>query len=358
MTASSALTNDWGALSWIRTAGRALLRSRHILPILLADGLDVAGLARQLFALGHAISLGSHLLHRGEKSIHLHAHFLGRCLDVVTYTAIILGTGVTTSATGHAADARNVFAPRRFRHQVRRLDSVFCASESVAGVLEEATGRKATAIIHCGITPKPWLAQDRPPSRQLRILTVARLVEKKGLFDCLLAAQELHKKGVPFEWRFIGDGPLLESLKSNSQKLTDQGCIVWMGVQSSAVVHQQLEQWADIFVLPSKVSTDGDVDGIPVALMEAMTSEVAVVSSRISGIPELIAHRETGLLIEPGNLQELISAVESLQNPKFRAAICSAAKKFVDLEFNQNTEAGKISSLICKTPTPDILKER
>lgn len=350
ITARSAIADWRGLVTWVTTAGRAANRYRRISAILVADRFSPRDFARQVFALGHAISLVSHLRRQGEENVHLHAHFLGRCLDVVTYAAIILSPSATTSATGHAADARNVTTPRRFRKQVRRLDAVFCASKSVARVLEDTTERQATAIIHCGITPKPESMGSRPPATSIRILTVARLVEKKGIFDCLSAARALHRQGTHFEWRFIGDGPLFEDLKRESKDLSDKGKIIWMGAQPPKVVHLQLESWADIFVLPSKQSSDGDVDGIPVALMEAMTSEVAVVSSQISGIPELIADAKTGLLIEPGNVEQLVLAIKSLQEKEFRSTISEAAKRFVDVEFNQDIEASKIAKVMIQEP--------
>lgn len=346
MTAKSALSDIRSQMALVKMVGCAIARSRAIMRILFAERPRPSDFSRQLFALGHAISMSSQLRQIGVGSFHLHAHFLGRCLDVVTFAEILLEGTVSTSATGHAADARNSASPNRFRIQVQRLSQVICASESVARVLESTTERKASAVIHCGITPRGPAAEERIPSRRLKLLTVARLVEKKGIFDCLSAAEILHSQGVDFEWRFIGTGSLLQPLQAQSQALTEDGRVEWMGIQPPEVVHQQLQQWADVFVLPSKASPNGDVDGIPVALMEAMTSGVAVISSDISGIPELIRHGKTGLLIDPGNVTELVAAIEAMLNPSLRNELTSSAKTYVDREFNQRTEALKLSKVI------------
>jgi len=174
------------------------------------------------------------------------------------------------------------------------------------------------------------------------------LVEKKGLFDCISAARILEENGIDFIWRIIGDGPLRSALELDSRPLVSTGTIEWLGAQPSSSVHQNLNEWADVFVLPSKVSSNGDVDGIPVALMEAMTHGVAVISSNLSGIPELVSHEKTGLLIDPGNVEELCSAIARMKDDAFRSTMSHHAKLFVDVEFNQAREAQKLSSLITK----------
>ena len=346
LSAKSALGDFRGILSLLGTLGTMLLRLRSIAVVLFAGARNPTDISRQVYSLAHAISLSSQLRSRNEDDIHLHAHFLGRPLDVLTYARILLGGRVSTSATGHAADARNLVAPRRFQIQVEALHEVVCASESVARLLEESTQRPASAVVHCGI--RPASVGSRDSDSKLHLLTVARLVEKKGLFDCISAARILEENGIDFIWRIIGDGPLRSALELDSRPLVSTGTIEWLGAQPSSSVHQNLNEWADVFVLPSKVSSNGDVDGIPVALMEAMTHGVAVISSNLSGIPELVSHEKTGLLIDPGNVEELCSAIARMKDDAFRSTMSHHAKLFVDVEFNQAREAQKLSSLITK----------
>ncbi|CAH0267207.1 GDP-mannose-dependent alpha-(1-6)-phosphatidylinositol monomannoside mannosyltransferase [Arthrobacter sp. Bi83] len=347
LSAKSAVKDFRGILSLLGTLGTVLLKLRSIAVVLFAGARNATDISRQMYALAHAISLSSQLRARKEGDIHLHAHFLGRPLDVLTYARILLGSRVSTSATGHAADARNLVAPRRFQMQVQALHEVVCASKSVARLLEESTQRPASAVVHCGIRPARGEG-SRGSDSKLHLLTVARLVEKKGLFDCVSAARILEENGVDFIWRIIGDGPLRSALELDSRPLVSTGAIEWLGAQPSSTVHQNLNKWADVFVLPSKVSSNGDVDGIPVALMEAMTHGVAVISSNLSGIPELVSHEKTGLLIDPGNVEELCSAIARMKDDAFRSIMSHHAKLFVDLEFNQVREAQKLSSLITK----------
>lgn len=338
----------------IRAVARVLLtclrKYRSIGRILFSEKFNFRDFVGQVFALIHAVGLTSQLYRRGFNSVHFHGHFLGRCLDVVSYARVLFGATASSSATAHAADANNRRTPSRFRLQVHDLTHVFCASKSVADVLQQSSDRRASAIVHCGITPQradsSADASAVAEPRLLKLLTVARLVEKKGLSDCLAAAEQLQMQGIEFEWRFIGDGPLGKSLQDDSRRLVDQGHVSWMGAQPSRVVYEHLTSWADAFILPCKLSSDGDVDGIPVALMEAMTSKVAVVSSRISGIPELISHNRTGLLITPGDVPGLVASIASLRDFDFRDRLVNAAKSFVDSEFNQVVEARKIRDLI------------
>lgn len=352
LTAKDVFTTMGGLLALISVLCRGISRLPEILRVLAAERPRWRDYAGQIFALTHAISLSSQLHRRNQRNVHLHGHFLGRCLDVVSYARILLGSETTTSATAHAADASNPRTPNRFRLQVNKLNHVFCASESVAKVLAQATGRDASAVIHCGITPQPSSSRRGSGSTRLRLLTVARQVEKKGLDDCLAAAIELKNLSVDFEWRFIGDGPMSGWLRDQSRSLTDQGLVTWMGAQPSSVVYDQLTNWADAFVLPCRLSSSGDVDGIPVALMEAMTSSVAVISSRISGIPELISHNESGVLITPGNVPELVAGIVSLTDVAFRNHLVHAGKKFVDRNFNQLHEARKLGQYFLSTEPP------
>ena len=135
--------------------------------------------------------------------------------------------------------------------------------------------------------------RDRPVS----ILAVGRAVDKKG-FDDLLAA--LARIPPERHWRLvhIGGGPLLRELEDTARRLGIAERIEWRGPQAQAAVLDAYRA-ADIFALPCRVGADGDRDGLPNVLLEAQSQKLACVSTRVSGIPELIEDGVTGLLVEP-----------------------------------------------------------
>lgn len=330
---------------------------RAVRSIMFAEKPQLKDLSRQLYALWHALVLYTYV-HSEREPVHfVHAHFLGRCSDVAVYLRILTAArSLKFSATGHAGDVTNPGTPNRLKRQVQYLDGVVCASRAVADALELWTGRRATGVIHCGVRPAGML--DRlSTTGALRILSVGRLVEKKGFQDAMMAALQLNAAGRAFEWRIVGAGPLEEELLEASIELVRSGKVEWLGAMPSQAVLDLLTSWADLFVLPCRMATDGDSDGIPVALMEAMAAGVPVISSRVAGIPELISSGVTGYLIEPGDVQQLAEYIGVLfDNEPERAKIAAAGQAFVNLEFNLELEAKKMSDLLFRAVPEQVAR--
>ncbi len=155
------------------------------------------------------------------------------------------------------------------------------------------------------------------PARPVHILTVGRAVDKKG-FDDLLAA--LARIPPDRHWRLthIGGGPMLAALKATARTLGLAERVEWRGPQAQAAVLEAY-RGADIFALPCRLGADGDRDGLPNVLLEAQSQKLACVSTRISGIPELIQHDVTGLLVEPRAIDALAAALGRLiADPRLR----------------------------------------
>ena len=148
--------------------------------------------------------------------------------------------------------------------------------------------------------------EDSPSS--LRLLVVARLVEKKGIEDAIRAVAQL-----PGAYEFIvaGDGPLRQSLEELAAALAPNGQIRFVGAQTRHEV-LRLIQSSDIFVSPNRTAVDGDIEGIPVAIMEAMASALPVVSTRHSAIPELVEHGVSGWLVDEGDVTALAERICTL----------------------------------------------
>jgi len=187
------------------------------------------------------------------------------------------------------------------------------------------------------IQPCPIALSDRASADlrrkpgQFHVLSVGRLVEKKGLDDAIACLDLVARRQPELSIRhtIIGSGPLEEQLRNRASRVRNNLEVALLGARSPAEVERHLRE-TDLFLLPSRTAHDGDEEGLPVALMEAMGLGLPVVSTIHTGIPELIRHRKTGLLAREGDVETLADLVEEvLENPGLAARLGSAARKTV-----------------------------
>jgi glycosyltransferase involved in cell wall biosynthesis len=167
----------------------------------------------------------------------------------------------------------------------------------------------------------------------VRLLSVGRAVDKKG-YPILLAV--LADLPATLHWRFvhIGGGELLEQLQQQAREHDIDGRIKWLGAVPQTEVLAQYRD-ADLFVLPSQISADGDRDGLPNVLMEAQSQNLACLSTNISGIPELIIHAESGWLVEQKDSRQLKQGLQKLIcDPELRNTLAQAGFERVRREFS------------------------
>jgi hypothetical protein len=174
---------------------------------------------------------------------------------------------------------------------------------------------------------------------------VARLVEKKGVHIALEAMRSLHDRGLDLELRVIGDGPERARLESIIAE-TGLTNVRLLG----ALAHEQTRQEfadADLYVQPSITADTGDQEGIPVSLMEAQASGLPVVSTRHSGIPELVLDGTTGWLTDEGDADGLAIAVERLaRDPEQAERFAQAGRVRVRQEFDRDTQTGRFAAYL------------
>lgn len=201
--------------------------------------------------------------------------------------------------------------------------------------------RQRLQVVHCGVD-LPAFDFSRDDRDDDLLIAVGRLDPIKG-FDVLLKALgELAQAGVAFRCRIIGEGPQRAELEQliAQQQLAER--VQLLGARPQAEVRALLHA-ATIFVLPSAVAADGNRDGIPVALMEAMAVGAPVISTRVSGIPELIADDVNGLLVDGGDAVGLASALQRLLgDPELRDRYAAQARETVQREFDAEIEASKL----------------
>jgi colanic acid/amylovoran biosynthesis glycosyltransferase len=150
-----------------------------------------------------------------------------------------------------------------------------------------------------------------PLSLPLKVIQVGRLTGKKAILDSINAVA-LASKEFPIEFTIVGDGELYTSAKELIASLNVSEYIHLLGRQPQDVVKQYLDK-ADVFLLPSVRSEDGDMEGIPVALMEAMAKGLLAISTYHSGIPELIENEVSGFLVEEHDIDELVNCFLKVQ---------------------------------------------
>jgi len=166
------------------------------------------------------------------------------------------------------------------------------------------------------------------PEKPVRLVSVARLVPKKGV-DTLL--QALHLLPADLHWRYvhIGKGTETDRLRAKAEELGLADRIDWQGAQSQEQVITAYRA-ADLFVMASRIAEDGDRDGLPNVLMEAGSQELAAVTTAVSAVPELIEDGQNGLLVQPDDPEALARAIETLaRDPARRSTMGQTARQIV-----------------------------
>jgi glycosyltransferase involved in cell wall biosynthesis len=168
------------------------------------------------------------------------------------------------------------------------------------------------------------------------------MVPTKGFPYLIRAAQLLKKRGRSFELRFIGDGPERRELRALVSALGLDGNVRFLGARPNAEVFHELIG-AQVLVVPSARTPDGDMDGLPNVVLEAMSMARPVVGSRLSGIPEAVTHGETGLLAEPENPAELARQIEILfDDPGLARRLGRQARERVPATFDVNQNVHQV----------------
>lgn len=264
-------------------------------------------LAKSMALIPAALRIARRLERDGVE--HIHAHW-------ATYPALAAWivsrvSGIPYSVTGHAHD---LFLPNPML-PVKIKDSRFFAtiSEFNRALLIQRCGPEAlrkVRLIRCGLPLDRFPFRERSaPRAPWEIVSVGRLVDYKG-FDVLIkAVARLRDRGLESRCVIVGDGPERAGLERLAGSSGLGGSVTFLGGKPQEEVRRRIES-ADLFVLAAVPGCDGQQDGIPIVLMEAMALGVPVVSTKLSGIPELVIDSLTGLLAAPGDHEHLAMVIE------------------------------------------------
>ncbi|MEP7112045.1 MAG: glycosyltransferase [Ilumatobacteraceae bacterium] len=274
----------------------------------------------------------------GVKIGGVHGYFAHHPAAVARAAATLLGVRFGFSA--HAKDPRKV-EQLELADRARAASCIVVCNSDVAAQLH-AVGADPTLVQH-GVDTELFKPQPRTSDGRVELLAVGRLVAKKG-FDVLIEAARL----LDFDWRLriVGDGPLLQHLQDVARATTDGGPIEFLGTRTHADL-PALYHSADIVAVPSVIDADGDRDGLPNVVLEAMACGLAIVASDVAAIPTAVEHRQNGLLVEPGDVHGLANALnEFAKDVDLRAALGANARLRAESQFGLEPCTDRFRSIL------------
>lgn len=294
---------------------------------------------------------------RRAKIEHLHVHFINEPASVAELVQLM--TGMVLSITAHAKDI--YLSPRsELARKMKRAKFVVTCNDYNREFLQQAApdGPPVLRIYH-GLDAELFSDDglDREGAQAPMILSVGRLREKKG-FPILLAACHLLKiAGRRFRCVIAGYGPLQDELERQIEKFGLQGNVALTGMLTQDEVIA-LYKRATLFVLPCQITEDGDRDGIPNVLIEAMAMELPVVTTRVAGIPELVDHERNGLLVQSEDPVSLTAAITRLlDRPHLRSDLGTRARRTVLQHFCAERNALLLRDLFRGSAAAEMIED-
>ncbi|HEX6179496.1 MAG TPA: glycosyltransferase family 4 protein [Thermoanaerobaculia bacterium] len=297
----------------LRTLLRRPLRYLGLLGRLIAGTItspDV--LARTVAVFPKSVFLAEELTREGVR--HIHAHYATHPSTMALIIARL--SPVTFSFTVHAHDIQVNRALLRWKlRETRFVRSISDYNKRFLESLYPVEAKGKIIVVHVGIYPEIYEEKARQispdASAPARVLCVAAHKPYKGLPYLIEACGILRDEGVELRCDIVGDGPMRPQLEAMIRERKLETVVNIAGPRPEAEVARMMAE-ARMFVLPSIVASDGQMEGIPVALMEALATGRPVVSTKISGIPELVEDGASGFLVEPEDARALAAAMKKI----------------------------------------------
>ena len=290
----------------------------------------------------NALFFAEHFLRRGVA--HFHVHFARNATHTALFVKAISKIGF--SFTAHAQDFMvDVGSEELLREMCREAAFVVAVSDYSRKLLIQKCPDSAGKIhrIYNGVDLRKFPARPpRQPALRPRILSIGRLIEFKGFYDLIASCAGLKKRNIEFECEIIGDGPLRDALQNQITAAGLDGIVCLLGALPQEEVVRHLTD-CDVFALASIVDSKGASDVLPTVILEAMASARPIVSTRLGAIPEMVRDGESGLLVDPGNIEELANALESLlRDSELRARLGAAGRRDVEEKFDVDKTAAQL----------------
>ncbi len=265
----------------------------------------------------------------------MHAHFASSATRVATYVHRMIG--LPYSFTAHAKDIfHDEVNPESLRTKMRDARFVVTVSDFNKAYLQGLLngGKGDVRRLYNGIDLRTFAPDPAVRREPGLILSVGRLVEKKGFEDLIRACAWLREGKVEFRCEIIGTGERREALKALIAELDLEKHVTLVGPRSQDEVLRAYRR-ATVFALPCIVASDGNRDGLPTVLLEAMAVGLPVVSTRLVGVPEIVEDGVDGLLVEPSDSAALAASLERvLQDAEIRDHLSHAGRRKAGLHFD------------------------
>ena len=297
---------------------------------------------KSIYAFGKGVTLAKYL--KDSLPGHIHSHWATMPTTVALVASKL--TGVPFSFTSHAWDIYK--EPAMLATKLGSSAFHATISQYNKDYIQQLYPLAADKnfVVRCGVDVERFVFRENYPTKKTpEILFIGRLVEKKGTVKLVEACAKLLQQGYEFICNIIGDGPQRKRIEDAIEKHQLKDRVVLVGELPREQLH---EYWtnASMFVLPCAIEKDGNRDGIPVVLMEAMASGIPVISTNISGIPELIEDGRTGLLIPPNDVVLLSEAMMKVINdPGLAQRLIVHARSKIEEEYNVKLNAKQKANL-------------
>lgn len=275
---------------------------------------------------------------------HLHAHFISTPAEVAAAVSAI--SGLPFSISAHAKDiytSRDSDLRRRLRAARFTVTCTEANRRALAALAPEAQVQRMYHGIDHGLFHP---GRRQPTNAAPLVLAVGRLRAKKGLDTLIDACQLLRSRGLAFRCQIVGYGEEQGRLQT---QIDDRGLTDAVQLLGKLAREQVIACYAQtqVFVQPSRITADGDRDGIPNVLLEAMAMGLPVVATRISGIPEVVRHRDSGLLVEPDDAAALADAIGwVIEHPVPAASLGRKARDVVTRSFDNDLNLQLLRQLL------------
>jgi colanic acid/amylovoran biosynthesis glycosyltransferase len=270
---------------------------------------------------------------------HLHAHFATSAATVAALTARLTGVGFTLTA--HAKDIfHDTVDPAVLRRTFGAADAIVTVSDHNVAYLRSVVGDAPIERVYNGLDLAAF--PFRPPvDRAPVVLAVGRLIEKKGFGDLIAACRRLLDRGVEFRCRIIGSGPLSDALAHQVDRLGLRELVTLVGPLPQREVIAEMHG-STVLAAPCVVGGDGNRDGLPTVVLEAMALGTPCIATPVTGIPEAVRDGDTGLLVPEGDEAALAEAIaRMLSDPALQLRLATRARRRIEEAFDvgRNTAA-------------------
>jgi colanic acid/amylovoran biosynthesis glycosyltransferase len=280
---------------------------------------------------------------------HLHVHFAGLASRTAWWIKRLFG--VTYSFTGHAND---IFCPKPdqrvgLRDLIREASLVVVVSDFGANMLRHGFPESAQKIhrVYNGLDLSIFKSAT-PGASPVRLLSIGRLIEKKGFKFLIESCRLLRSSGLPFVCQIVGEGPEHDRLQELIQEYQLSESVRLMGPLPQTDLVEILAQ-SSIFVFPAVHDSSGDTDNLPTVLIEAMASSLPIVATEVAGIPEIVQHNENGLVVPEKDPVRLADAIRVIAGDEALAErFGRASRRIAEEKFALSNTVGQLKSLFTR----------